>query len=281
MTGVALKRVDSLTHDDWRHDRRSGIGGSDAAAVMGVNKYRDSFCTYVDKVCEELPSEEGRPDYLIESAYWGTALEPVVAQEFAKQTGLHLIKPAYLYTSAVYPFMRATLDYLVADPKQWPFSEPALATEMGLVHSADYIEQCFRTAGSWAGEYPGELALSLGPLDIKTCSAYSKKDWETGPSAYCFAQLQHYMLALGKEQAWAACLIGGQRFVKYRVEFDPEYSDRLLEAERDLWARVLTGSPPEADQKCSDVAEATERLLRNTGVLRSIHPATKSLPGWN
>ncbi len=57
-------------------ERRKGIGGSDAATVLGLNPYQDPYALYLDKRGEAPPEDE---DFLKESRYWGSVLEAPVA----------------------------------------------------------------------------------------------------------------------------------------------------------------------------------------------------------
>jgi putative phage-type endonuclease len=63
-------------------DRSKGIGGSDAAAVLGLSKYKSPLELYLEKI-GELDSDI--PDN--DAMYWGRTLEEIVAQEYAKRTG--------------------------------------------------------------------------------------------------------------------------------------------------------------------------------------------------
>ena len=39
----------NATHDEWLEARKQGIGGSDMAAILGFNKYRDAVSVWLDK----------------------------------------------------------------------------------------------------------------------------------------------------------------------------------------------------------------------------------------
>ena len=47
-----------MTRDEWLEDRRKSIGGSDAAAVIGLNRYRTPMEVYADKLGALPPKEE-------------------------------------------------------------------------------------------------------------------------------------------------------------------------------------------------------------------------------
>lgn len=72
-----------LPREEWLAVRRSGIGSSDAAAVLGMDQWRGPLHVYLDKT-GALPGE----DEASEAAYWGTVLEEPVARRFAEKTGM-------------------------------------------------------------------------------------------------------------------------------------------------------------------------------------------------
>lgn len=97
---------------EWLEYRRSGIGGSDAAALLGLDKYQGEYGVYQSKVAPDEVRDETRN----ESADWGDKLEDVVAKEFAKRTGFRVYHPTAMLRSNLYPFMLATLDRICIDP---------------------------------------------------------------------------------------------------------------------------------------------------------------------
>ena len=69
------------SHEEWLAFRRTGIGGSDMSAIMDMNPYRDAVAVWMDKTGRTEPDTEGN-----QYTYWGTKLEALVADEFAKET---------------------------------------------------------------------------------------------------------------------------------------------------------------------------------------------------
>lgn len=87
------------SREEWLNQRKKGVGGSDIAAICGLDPYRSPLDVYLDKVGESEPIED--------NAFMkaGRYLEPVVADMFQDETGLQLIsmpstivgsKPHYL-----------------------------------------------------------------------------------------------------------------------------------------------------------------------------------------
>jgi len=102
---LVLVDTDTITHDEWLQWRKLGIGSSEVAAALGLNKYRSPLHVYLDKL-GQLPKETE----FNEAAYWGNTLEEVVAQEFSKRTGYKIYHPHCIYMHPIYKFMLANLD---------------------------------------------------------------------------------------------------------------------------------------------------------------------------
>jgi len=63
--------------------RKKGIGGSDAAAIAGLSRWKTSLDIYLDKLDLSEPEDMDASDRI----YFGKVLEPIVAQEFERRTG--------------------------------------------------------------------------------------------------------------------------------------------------------------------------------------------------
>ena len=97
-----------ISYQEWLNYRRSGIGGSDAGAIAGLNPYKSSISVYLDKTGQIEPVEQ------TDAMYWGTVLEKVVADEFTTRTNLKVRKNNTILRSEEYPFMIANIDRVVA-----------------------------------------------------------------------------------------------------------------------------------------------------------------------
>jgi putative phage-type endonuclease len=102
----AVQWRDCATEDDWLAERRNGVGASEAAGVVGLSPWTTPLEIYMRKRGELRPSEEPR-------LIWGKKLEPLVADEYSRQTGIPLEKPLSICWRPEAPWMRASLDYWV------------------------------------------------------------------------------------------------------------------------------------------------------------------------
>ena len=77
-----------LSREDWLDYRRLGIGGSDAAAIMGVSPFATIRDLYFDKIGVTPVIEEEEENWVAKEV--GHRLEDLVAMIFAKKTGLEV-----------------------------------------------------------------------------------------------------------------------------------------------------------------------------------------------
>lgn len=98
------QNITDFTREQWLELRQKGIGGSDAGAILGLNKWKTPFEVYIDKT--EPLEDHGAG----EAAYWGTQLEDMVAKEFEIRTGKKVRRNNRMMTSIEHPFMFANID---------------------------------------------------------------------------------------------------------------------------------------------------------------------------
>ena len=94
----------TLTHDEWLALRRTGIGGSDAGAIMGVSPYKGAFTVWADKQGKLPPLEDN------EAMRQGRDLEDYVARRFSEASGLRVRHEYSMLRSVDHPCMLADID---------------------------------------------------------------------------------------------------------------------------------------------------------------------------
>jgi len=67
--------------NEWLEERKKGIGGSDAAAIIGLSRYKSALQVYLEKIGELGPQDDNS------AMYWGRKLEAIVAEEYSTRTG--------------------------------------------------------------------------------------------------------------------------------------------------------------------------------------------------
>ncbi len=97
----------NMSRREWLMLRKTGIGGSDAGAICGVNPFSSPLKIFKDKTSLEIEEQDR------ESLRQGSDLEDYVAKRFMEATGLKVRRSNYMYQSLQYPFMLADVDRLV------------------------------------------------------------------------------------------------------------------------------------------------------------------------
>ena len=131
----------NMTNTEWLRLRKTGIGGSDAGAVCGLNPYSSPMKVFHEKTSEEIRELDS------EAVRQGHDLEDYVAQRFMEAAGLKVRRSNYMYRSIEHPFMIADVDRLVVG------EDAGLECKTANAYSADkwkdgdiplhYIMQCY------------------------------------------------------------------------------------------------------------------------------------------
>ena len=101
-----------MSKDEWLEHRRCGIGGSDAAAIVGMNPFKSMVSVYVDKL--KLEEDEAKSSFRMEM---GSKLEDFVAREFSLRTGKKTRNVNGILRNDKYPFAIANIDKRVCKEK--------------------------------------------------------------------------------------------------------------------------------------------------------------------
>lgn len=83
-----LVSTEDLPREQWLEYRRKGIGGSDAAAILGISPFRTGRDLYYDKL--NIVTADDNENWV--QLEVGTLLEPLVAKIFAHKTGYKIYR---------------------------------------------------------------------------------------------------------------------------------------------------------------------------------------------
>jgi len=102
------------TRAAWLEMRSLGLGGSDAAAALGLSSWKSRYALWCEKRGQES-SFQGS-----EATRWGNLLEDVVAREAAERLGKVAVASPVMFRSRTHPFMLANVDRLLLDDSGRP-----------------------------------------------------------------------------------------------------------------------------------------------------------------
>lgn len=210
-----------LTREEWlairEREAYQGIGGSEAAAVVGLNPYESPFTVFVRKRGRDLgwkvPEMESEEEN--SRTRWGTLLEPLIRQEAQRelrQQGRRFVIVEYKW------LLRHRLHPEI----------PMFANLDGLIYDVE--------TKSW------------GLFEAKTTRDFLRDEWFPNriPIHYLI-QCLHYLAVLGPNFRWGlvAVLIGGSE-PQYRLfERNDALIETLIAQEQAFWKRhIETLEPP-------------------------------------
>ena len=165
---ISLAGVDTK---GWLRLRKSGIGGSDAGAICGVNPYSSAMKVFQDKTNESVEEQDN------EAIRIGHDLEDYVAQRFTEATGLKVRKSNFMYRSKEHPFMIADVDRLVAG------EDAGLECKTASAYNADkwadgniplhYVLQCYHYMA-----VTGKRTWYIAAVILGREFTYRKLEWD-------------------------------------------------------------------------------------------------------
>lgn len=97
----------NLTKSEWLKYRKTGITGTDAGAITGLNPYVSAFQIYQDKITDTIEESDN------ESMRQGRDMEAYVAFRFEEETGFKVKRANYIFQNKKHPFMLADFDRLL------------------------------------------------------------------------------------------------------------------------------------------------------------------------
>ena len=190
-------------------DRSKFIGGSDAAAILGVSKWKTPFQLYQEKIGAFVEESSPMRDRVLNR---GKRWEPVVVEMLvdelqARGHDVEILARNERYQDAEHPFLACELDLEL------------------------------RIDGE---EVNGEM---------KTVHPFAAKDWgepETDEiPIYYAAQVMHGLMIKPRRRAIVAALIGADDLRIHFIDRDDETIAGMRPREIEFWQRVQERNPPE------------------------------------
>lgn len=134
-----------INKQEWLKKRKNYLGGTDLAAICGLNPYRTALDVYLDKTSDDI-TEEISP-----AMRWGNLLEDAVSKAYSEDTGYNIaIEPNTIYHHE-HKFLGANIDRWVGDK--------------------EYVLEC-KTAGFTKGKEWGDLGTDQIPESYLVQVAY-------------------------------------------------------------------------------------------------------------
>lgn len=105
MTSVILIKDVDNEREKWAEERKTRVGSSEIAAIMGLSKYKSALDVYLEKQGLVDP----QPDTI--RLKMGRVKEPLIAELFAERTSFEVVRAGHAITLKNAPWCLATPDY--------------------------------------------------------------------------------------------------------------------------------------------------------------------------
>jgi putative phage-type endonuclease len=236
LDGLDATPTQNMKEEKWLELRRSGIGGSDIGAIMGLSPWKSAFEVWCDKkgITPAIPTND--------DIEFGNRMEPVLRSWAADH--LH----------AMDRYREAQV-----------FASPYLYRNPTSPHHLANVDGVIIVANTAAGAEEG--------LEIKTASVYQTAKWADGevPDHY-YAQDQWYLHVTGLLTWWMAPLVG-KRFSMVEVPRNQQFIDLAVAQADAFWKQVTENTMPapagtegDFDILLSMFPNATEQVLEDDGL---------------
>jgi len=199
----------------WLDAHGQGIGASEIAAILGEHPFKSALRVWAEKT-GALPPQDLSD---VESVSWGLRLEPVVAEEFERRTGITVERWGTLLRSNTDPWALATPDYRVVDSN---------------IPVQVKTTSAYRLTG-WADGPPREVFLQVQQEMLVTGAPMAYVAVLVGGQRFMWAEVPR------DEEAIAAIQLAGEEFwymVQARTWPALEGSEDEALAIKELWPRA-------------------------------------------
>lgn len=212
-------------------ERKTFLGGSDSAAIMGLSPYKTPLRLYMEKRGNYAPTQEDRIRERMMAR--GKREEPHIVDDLAKLHGVQVVKRSYpkapnYYADPELPYLAAEIDF------EW------LVTREIREH---FLDQS-------GFEIPEELIGTIQNGEVKTMHPFAaaKKIGDEGTDEFpieYFTQVQHGLGIMSRQLTLVAFGVYCNDPLIYFSLRDEDAIAKLREAEIEFWGRLQGEAPPD------------------------------------
>lgn len=219
---IVIVDTTGLTEEEWLEYRRTGIGGSDASAVLGVSPFVTTRDLYYDKL-KIVAAIDDEDNWVAKEV--GHLLEDLVAKIFHVKTGYRIYQIKKMFRHPVHNFMIADVDYFVELPD-------------GTTAILEIKTTNYNAKDKW---WDGKTEII--PLNYEL-------------------QGRHYMAVMNLNKVYYCCLYGNNEneVIIRQIDRDLVFESELIALEESFWHNhVLTQVPPPYTEDGDLILESVRR----------------------
>ena len=215
----------NLPEEEWLAYRRTGIGGSDVAAILGVSPFTTARDLYYDKL--NIVNANDSDDNWVQKEV-GHLLEDLVAKIFHVKTGYRIFQIKKMFRHPLHSCMLADVDYFVELP------DGTIAILEIKTTNRNAIDKW------WDGN------TEIVPLNYEL-------------------QGRHYMAVMNVNRVYYCCMYGNNEseVIIRQLERDLGYESEMIELEEYFWQHHVLGTIPPPYTESGD--QIIESVCRHYG----------------
>lgn len=196
---------------EWHQARAAGLGGSEIAAVMGLNPWESAFSLWHRKAGRIGPKEQTA------AMSWGKRLEPAIAAKWSEDHPEFRTRHTGTWRSRERHWQIANPDRLLLTPSRAnnTLYEPTSILEVKTAHGMD--------AHAWGDSGTDEIPV------------------------YYRCQVLWYLDVFGFDRCDVAVLIGGSDYREYAIGYDPAEAAIMRDEAEIFLASIEAGDRPDID----------------------------------
>ena len=214
---LIITRIPEHT-DEWFKYRQTGIGGSEMATVLGLNKYDTVARTFYEKIGALPPKKDDNA-----RMFFGRYMEDKIAElwEFYDGTSDGWIEN--YKNKKIIRQCRNVNGFVVNPSYPWLFG------------SFDRVQNIKGGVNLLTGESLKTEAV----LEIKTLSYWSSQMWQDGIPISYLIQVHVYMIILETDYAEIAILKDGNEFLVEKISRDEALCQKIINISKDFWHKLV------------------------------------------
>jgi predicted phage-related endonuclease len=219
-----------MTNEEWLESRKSGIGGSEAGALLGLNKYANATTVAMKKLAQKpLPAPTAKQQYTLD---FGHAMEPIILKLYEAISGNITYVDRHQYRHPNNPFMLADCDGFAI-------------TEEGEPILLELKSYNYNLKDEWKSGVFGQGGLVKNPEYI--------------------AQVRHYLsvLNLNRADIIAQCGNMADDLVVITVYRDIPFEKKMIDVEKDFWDHIEHYEIPETTTLSEKVFDEVRSIIYN------------------
>lgn len=159
-----IQRFKTNNREEWKALRKKYIGGSDAAAIVGMNSFSSPFSVWAEKT-GQVPEFEGNLRTEV-----GSFLEEFVAKKFEEETGKQVRRCNLSLVNDDYPWAIANVDRMIVGEDAGLEIKTTSALNLKQFKNGEYPENYYCQAMHYiavTGKAKWYLAVLIGNSDFK------------------------------------------------------------------------------------------------------------------